>query len=84
MRNLILERLQLRKTVGHRAPTVDELMALVTKDVHVDHPDIGLADIAAAFRDVQRSDEGRRLANELVREPNSANVDRHTMESATK
>ena len=70
----ILDGLRLRKATGLRVPTVDELMTHVVNDIHLDHNDLHPADIAAAFRDVQGSDEGRLLLNELVCEPNSADI----------
>jgi putative DNA primase/helicase len=64
--NLILEQLRFRVSKSTRSPTVDELMVQIVKDVHTDHHDIDPAEIAAAFRVVQRSDEGQQLIKELV------------------
>jgi hypothetical protein len=84
VRTIILERLQLRKGIAHHAPTVDELIIRVTKDICVDYPDIDPANIAAAFQDVEQTDEGRLLLNELVCEPNDTDVDQHQTEGASK
>ena len=64
--NLILEQLGLRVSKSIRSPTVDELMVQTVKDVHTDHYDADPAEIAAAFRVVQLSDEGQQLIKEAV------------------
>jgi hypothetical protein len=69
--SLVFERLRLNVRNGTSAYNADELMVQTVYDVHVDHPDIDPADIAAAFRDVQGSDEGLLLVNGLVRGSNS-------------
>jgi hypothetical protein len=63
---LILERLRLRVSIGIKSPTVDELMVQTVKDVRTDHPDVDLAEIAAAFRVVQLSGDGQQLIKEIV------------------
>jgi hypothetical protein len=69
---LILERLRLRVGNNIRSPTVDELMVQTVKDVHTDHPDVDLAEIAAAFRVVQLSYEGQQLIKEIVQQADAS------------
>lgn|GEM_PF-1864912 len=69
---LILERLRLRVGIRIKSPTVDELMVQTVKDVHTDHHDIDPAEIAAAFRVVQRSDEGQQLTKEIVQQADAS------------
>ena len=63
---LILERLRLRASNSKKSPNVDELMGQTVKDVHTDHHDVDLAEIAAAFRVVQLRDEGQQLIKGIV------------------
>jgi putative DNA primase/helicase len=68
---LVLERLRLRASNNIRSTTVDELMVQTVKDVQTDHHDFDPAEIAAAFRVVQRSDEGQQLIKDLVPQANA-------------
>jgi P4 family phage/plasmid primase-like protien len=74
----IRERLQLKQASGIHAINVDELMVGIVKDIHLDHSYLDPADIAAKFRIVQQSDEGRQLIDELVQGSEISNDDRET------